>query len=110
MTAAVTPTPPPTPPPAAKPPTPPPSASPAQLLSDAKAAAAKDNATLAVDLLTKAAAAGADAKEVKKAESIVGKAIAKKLATAKKKKDKEGETEAKNLAARLASLKAAKRK
>ncbi len=110
VSAAVTPTPPPTPPPAAKPPTPPPSASPAQLLSDAKAAAAKDNATLAVDLLTKAAAAGADAKEVKKAESIVGKAIAKKLATAKKKKDKEGETEAKNLAARLASLKAAKRK
>jgi hypothetical protein len=103
---------PPPPTPAAANPTPPPptEASAAQLLDEARAAAAKDNLALAVDLVTKAVAGGADAKQVKKLETLLGAKVAKKLATAKKAKDKTGEAEAKALKARLASLKVAKRK
>jgi type IV secretory pathway VirB10-like protein len=85
-------------------------ASPAQLLDDARAAAAKDNLTLAVDLLTRALAAGADAKAAKKLEANLTARVQKKFVAAKKSKDRAGEAEAKALRARLASIGSAKKK
>jgi hypothetical protein len=78
------------------------------LLSEAKTAIAKDNLTLATDLLTKAAGAGAPAKQMKKLEAALSAKVDKKFKTAKKAKDKAGEAEAAALKERLASLKAAK--
>jgi serine/threonine-protein kinase len=117
---APTATPPPTvsPPPVATPPPaaptqkaepPPTEANPEQLLSEAKAAVGKDNLTLATDLVTKAAGAGANAKQLKKLQAQLVAKLDKKLKTAKKAKDKAGEDEARALKERLASLKAARK-
>jgi hypothetical protein len=119
--AAAPPPPTPSPPPAAVPapppppdptpaPSPPPEDSPEKLIAEAEAAAKKDNVALAVDLLTKANGAGADAKSVGKLQASLGKSVALKLVKAKRKKDKAGMAEANALATRLKSLKAAKKR
>jgi len=103
----------PSPPPAAPPPVvpPPPAAdNPASLVAEAQAAIKKGNLTLAVDLLGKAVAAGASAKDVKRLDAIVGQRIAQKLTVAKKKKDREGVAEANALALRMKSLKSGKKR
>ena len=79
------------------------------MIAAAQAAAMRDNLALAVDELTRAAAAGADPKAVKKLESTLGKQVGKQIAQAKKAKDMTGETEAKALAARLKALRSAKK-
>jgi hypothetical protein len=78
--------------------------SPEKLLNDAQAALGKDNLALAVDLYTRAVNGGAPAKAAKRLSGALDKAVAKHIAIAHKKKDKEGEAEAKALSQRLKSL------
>jgi hypothetical protein len=80
------------------------------MLAAADAAAAKDNLALAVDLLTRAAAGGADARALKRTELRLDKGVQRKLVLAKKKKDRDGLAEAQALAARLRSLKVARKR
>jgi hypothetical protein len=74
------------------------------MLSDAQAALAKDNLGLAVDLYTRAINNGAEGKHAKKLSALLDKAVQKRTMVAHKKRDKEGEAEAKALAQRLKSL------
>jgi serine/threonine-protein kinase len=99
-------------------PSPPPSPSPsppsaenpaAKMLEDADAALKKGDHAQAVELLTRAAAAGADAGKLGKSAGALDKALQKRALAAKKKKDRAGEAQARALAARLKPLLAKKK-
>jgi hypothetical protein len=82
-----------------------PAATAAQLLTEAEHLAAKDDLAPAIDALTRAQAAGASGRDVKRLEAALGRAVGKRMSTAKHHRDRAGEAEAKALAARLRALK-----
>jgi hypothetical protein len=74
------------------------------MIAEAVQAAKRDDSARAIELLGRAIDAGATPAEVKGAETQVGKVLMAHLARAKKKKDHNGESEAKLEATKLRAL------
>jgi hypothetical protein len=77
----------------------------ADALAEARSALGAGDLTAAVGAYVRAASEGASAAELKKVRANLEKAIAKKAAAAKKRKDKAGENDAKRLLAQVKSAK-----